>query len=78
MFWRETTDKVKCDGFSGYKQRNKVCLKCLGGKLQEDSYGWCIFQLMCQKLAETSKQQTKQQSKQQRLMFLDLKVLTER
>ena len=31
--------KCKCDVFSGYKQRNKLCLVYLECKLQQDSYG---------------------------------------
>ena len=39
MFWKPKDSKEgKCYLFSGYKQRNKVCLVYLGGKLQEDSY----------------------------------------
>ena len=28
--------------FSSYKQRNKVSLVYLEGKLQQDRHGWCI------------------------------------
>ena len=35
----EDTMKRKCYVFSGYKQRNKVRLFFLAGKLQQDSYG---------------------------------------
>ena len=63
-FEGQRTAKVKCVGFSGYKQRNKVCLVSLGGKVQEHRYGWCIFKLIRQKLAErTSLKTSKQQSR---------------
>ena len=40
MFCRpKNSMKSKCYVFSDYKQRNKMSLVFLGGKLQEDSYG---------------------------------------
>ena len=53
MFWRPNDSmKGKCYVFSGYKQRNKLCLVYLECKLQQDSYGWCIFKLKCKKTVE--------------------------
>ena len=44
MFWRpKVSMKGKCYVFSGFKQRIKVCLVYLEFKLQQESYGWCIF-----------------------------------
>ena len=46
MFWRPKVGmKGKCYVLSGYKKRNNVCLVYLETKLQQDSYGWCIFNL---------------------------------
>ena len=43
MFWTpKDSIKRKWCLFSGYKQRNKVSLVYLDGKLQQDRYGWCI------------------------------------
>ena len=53
MFSRpKDSRKNKCYIFSGYKERSKVCLVYLECKLQQDSYGWCIFKLKCQKTVE--------------------------
>ena len=56
--------KGKYCGFSGYKQRNKVCLVYLETKQQQNGYGSCVFKLKCQKTVErtyleTNKQQTR-------------------
>ena len=65
MFWRPK-DSMKCKFFvfSGYKLRNKVCLVHLECKLQQNSYGSCIFKLKRKKTVETtyletSKKQTR-------------------
>ena len=65
MFWKQKDSvKAKWYVFSGYKQRNKVSLVYLDCKLEQVSYGWCIFKLKCQETEEgtyleTSKQQTR-------------------
>ena len=38
--------------FSGYKERNKVCLVYLEWKLWQDIYDWCLLKLKWQKTAE--------------------------
>ena len=53
MFLRlKDGNKCKCYVFSIYKKRNKVCLLCSECKLQEDGYGWFIFNFKCWKTAE--------------------------
>ena len=48
MFWGwNDSMKGKCHVFSGYKQRNKVCLVYLECKLQKDRYGWRIYKSEC-------------------------------
>ena len=68
--------KGKCLVFKDYKQKNKVCLVYLEFKLRQDSYGWCIFKLKCQKTVETTYLDTSKQKKIP-LIFLDVNVLTE-
>ena len=69
--------KGKSQVCSGYKQKNKLCLVYFECKLQQHSYGWCIFKLKDPKSAENiclgkSKQRTRCW-----LMFLNVKLLTE-
>ena len=66
--WPKKSMKSKYNPFSGYKRRYKVCLVYLEWKLQQDSYGWCIFKLKSQKGVERrclkrSKQQTADDTK---------------
>ena len=63
MFWTATaTMKGKCSTFSDHKQKNKVGSVHLERQLQEDRYGWCIFNLKCQKMEErTYFEKSKQQ-----------------
>ena len=65
MFWRpKHSMKGRYYLFSGYKQRNNVCLVYLECKVKEDRDGWYTFKLKWQKTRErtylkTSKQQTR-------------------
>ena len=46
MFWRRNDSfQGKYYVFSGYKQRNKVCLVYLEWKQQQDTYSWSIFKV---------------------------------
>ena len=70
MFWRPRDSmKIKCYVFGGYKQRNNVCFVYLYYKLQQDSYGWCIFKLKCQKTVERTYLETTKQQRRYRRCF---------
>ena len=70
MFWRPNDSmKGKCYVFSCYKQRNKLCLVYLDFKLQQDSYGWCIFKLKYQEKEERTYLETSKQKRRWRLCF---------
>ena len=47
--------------FSGYKQRTKIGLTYLERKLQQDTYGSCIFKLKCHKTEDKSYLQARKQ-----------------
>ena len=68
-FEGQGTAKVKCYSFSSYKKRKKMWLVCLGGKLGDDSYGWCIFRLKCQKTVEIRYLEKNKQERRYRLYF---------
>ena len=46
--------KGKSYVFRYFYQRSKVCLVYLKCKLQQDSYGWCISNLKCQRTVEST------------------------
>ena len=76
MFWvPKNSMKGKCHVFSGSKQRNKVCLVYLECKLQQDTYGWCIFKLKRQKKVETTYLETEKQETTYRWCFQIVKGL---
>ena len=79
MFWRpKSSMKGKCYVFSGDKQRNKACFVYLECKLQQDTYGWYIFKLKCQKTVEKTHLESRKLQKKVPLMFLEIKRLTDR
>ena len=69
--------KGKCYIFSAFKKRNKVCLVYSECKLQRDRHFLSILKLKCQKQPSTTETTTETTNKVP-LMFLDIKVLTER
>ena len=58
--------KDKYCGFSGYKQRTKVCLVYLETKQQQNRYGSCVFKLKCQKTVERTYLKTSKQKRKYR------------
>ena len=54
-----------------------MCFVFLEYELQQDSYGWCIFNLKCQKTVERTFLETSKQHTKFSLMIFDLKVLLE-
>ena len=76
MLWRPNDSiKGKCDFFSGYKQTSKLSLLCLECKLQQDRYGWCIYNLKCQKTLDRTHLETSKQQTRHRWCFQILKCL---
>ena len=67
----------KCYVFSGYKQRNKVCLVYLEWKLQQDTYGWGILKLKCKKTVEKIYLEISKQQRRYCSCFYIVKVHTE-
>ena len=61
LMFRRPKDRIKgkCYLFSGYKMRNNVWVMNLECKLNQDSYGWWTFKLICQKTIETTYLETR-------------------
>ena len=79
MFWTpKNSIKGKCYVFSGYEQKNQVCLVYLGCKLDQHNYDWCIFKQKFEKNGGNKIFRDKQTTKKVLLMFFDFKMLTER
>ena len=66
--------KCECHVFSGYKQRNKVCLVNLEWKLQDERYGWHILQIP-EKATNKISRDNKTTTKNVPLMFFHVKDL---
>ena len=78
MFWRSKKSmKCECYVFSGYKQRNKVCLVYLENDLRQNRYSWCVFKLKCRKNGGNHIFKDKQTRDKVPLMLLHVKVLAE-
>ena len=79
MFWKPK-DSMKGISyvFSGYKEINNQCLGYLENKLEQDSHGWCIWNLNLQKSIERTYLETSKQERRYRLTHLEISKKEER